>query len=99
MKKINYAAIELDTMTSDNENSSFYTCGTEYTEAEYGREWDGDVCGYLKNADSFDSDTCEIRPLDSCGFNISNIPSVDAFNFCVLVVDGAPCELYWAEEV
>lgn len=84
MKKIMYAGLN-ETLT-ENEYAWI-----ESTEAEFGREWDGDVEGYLENSDI---DLDEYRMVRG-GHIIHNLPE----EAIILEKDGKPVEIWWAEEI
>lgn len=83
MKKIMYAG--LNESLTENEYERI-----ESTEAEFGREWDGDVEGYLENSDI---DLDEYRMVRG-GHIIHNLPE----EAIILEKDGKPVEIWWAEE-
>lgn len=83
MKKIMYALL-CEALT-ENE----YTWA-ESSEAEFGRDWGGDVEGYLANSDiDFD----KYRMVRG-GHTIYNLPE----GAIILEEDGKPVEIWWAEE-
>ena len=91
MKKIMYAGLEpTGTMDINRRNYTEYQLG-ETHEAEYGREWDGDVAGYVANLDL--EDGCEI--VEAGSFTIHNKPE----GAILIAFEGKPSEIFWADEV
>lgn len=90
MKKIMYAMINTNGATDADGNDTEYQLG-ETHEAEYGREWDGDVTGYVANLDL--EDGCEI--VEAGSFTIHNKPE----GAILITFEGKPSEIFWAEEV
>lgn len=90
MKKIMYAILNTNGATDAAGNDAEYQLG-EINEAEYGREWDGDVLGYVANLDL--EDGCEI--VEAGSFTIHNKPE------CAILItfEGKPSEIFWSEEV
>ena len=90
MKKIMYAMLNAAGATDDAGNDAEYQLG-ETSEAEYGREWNGDVLGYVANLDL--EDGCEI--VEAGSFTIHNKPE----GAILITFEGKPSEIFWAEEV
>lgn len=90
MKKIMYAGLEPTLSMDTDGNYNEYQLG-EHHEAEYGREWDGDVLGYVYNLDSEDGD--EI--VEEINVTIHNEPE----GAIMITFNGKPSEIYWAEEL
>ena len=90
MKKIMYAGLEPTLSMDIDGNYNEYQLG-EHHEAEYGREWDGDVLGYVHNLDL--EDGCEI--VEAGSFTIHNKPE----GATLVAFEGKPSEISWAEEV
>lgn len=90
MKKIMYAGLEPTLSMDIGGNYNEYQLG-EHHEAEYGREWDGDVLGYVHNLDL--EDGCEI--VEAGSFTIHNEPE----GAILITFEGKPSEIFWAEEV
>lgn len=68
----------------------------EYSEAEYGDEWDGDVCGYLENFNwPGDPDDIQIRKADECDITICECHE-DAY--LVITDDSCYIGMYWPVE-
>lgn len=88
MKTILTATLERDINTDEE-----LYMWTESSECDYARDWDGDVRGYLENADWFDADEMALVP--ACNCNIDNIPSNDAL---VIIRNGVPEAMFWAAE-
>lgn len=61
----------------------------ESSEEEYGREWDGDVAGYVANLEL--EDGCEV--IDEYDGSIHNLPE----GAIVVGRNGKPVEIYWAK--
>lgn len=89
MKKIMYAGLEATSTMDINGKCAEYQLG-EHHEAEYGREWDGDVLGYVYNLDL--EDGCEI--VEAGSFTICNEPA----GAVIISTNGEPSEIFWAEE-
>lgn len=90
MKKIMYAGLEpTGTMDINRRNYTEYQLG-ETHEAEYGREWDGYVLGYVHNLDL--EDGCEI--VEAGSITIHNKPA----GAVIVSTNGEPSEIFWAEE-
>ena len=90
MKKIMYAILNTNGATDADGNDTEYQLG-ETSEAEYGREWNGDVLGYVANLDL--EDGCEI--VEAGSFTIHNKPE----GAILITFEGKPSEIFWAEEV
>ena len=90
MKKIMYAMLNAAGATDADGNDTEYQLG-EINEAEYGREWDGDVLGYVANLDL--EDGCDI--VEDGRFTIHNKPE----GALLITFEGKPSEIFWAEEV
>lgn len=90
MKKIMYAMLNAAGTTDADGNYTEYQLG-ETHEAEYGREWDGDVTGYVANLDL--EDGCEI--VEAGSITIHNKPE----GAILITFEGKPSEIFWAEEV
>ena len=90
MKKIMCAILNTNGATDADGNDTEYQLG-EINEAEYGREWDGNVLGYVENLDL--EDGCEI--VEAGGFTIHNKPE----GAILIAFEGKPSEIFWAEEV
>ena len=90
MKKIMYAILNTNGATDADGNNAEYQLG-EINEAEYGREWNGDVAGYVANFDL--EDGCEI--VEAGSFTIHNKPE----GAILIAFEGKPSEIFWAEEV
>ena len=90
MKKIMYAMLNTNGATDADGNDTEYQLG-EINEAEYGREWNGDVAGYVANLDLED------------GFEIVEAGSITIHNkpegAILITSEGKPSEIFWAEEV
>ena len=94
MKAI-YSAILESTGTTDMAGNNCEWAWTERGEEEYGREWDGNVAGYVGNLD-WDGDEYEIVDGEGCwAGSIHNLPE----GAIVVAHNGEPCSIYWAEEV
>lgn len=67
----------------------------ESDECEYGREWDGDLMGYLENLDveNISEDIERGKEFYQC---IHNLPEE---SIVLADKDGIPYEIYWVEEV
>lgn len=89
MKKIMYAGLEPTLTTDIDGNYDEYQLG-ETHEAEYGREWDGNVLGYVYNLDG--EDGCEI--VEAINVTIHDKPE----GAIMITFNGNPSEIYWAEE-
>ena len=90
MKKIMYAGLEpTGTMDINRRNYTEYQLG-ETHEAEYGREWDGYVLGYVHYLDL--EDGCEI--VEAGSITIHNKPA----GAVIVSTNGEPSEIFWAEE-
>ena len=89
MKKIMYAMLNDSGTTDADGNYTEYQLG-ETSEAEYGREWNGDVSGYVENLDL--EDGCEI--VEAGRFTIHNKPE----GAVIVSTNGEPSEIFWAEE-
>lgn len=90
MKKIMYAMLNTNgTTDADGNYTEYQFCET--SEAEYGREWDGDVLGYVANLDL--EDGCEI--VEAGSFTIHNKPE----GAILITFEGKPSEIFWADEV
>lgn len=87
MKKIMTACLDRD-CNADKEVYGY----AEVSEADYGDEWDGDVLGYIKNADWYDSDIDEIISADE--LTIYNQPE----NAYVVAREGHISSMFWAVE-
>lgn len=86
MEKIMYAGI------TATETANEY-CLTESHEAEFGREWDGDIKAYLRNAAEDEDAVLEAMGREYIGA-IHNLPA----GAIVLTAEGGtPVECYWAE--
>ena len=90
MKKIMYAMLNAAGATDAAGNYTEYQLG-ETSEAEYGREWNGDVLGYVANLDL--EDGCDI--VEAGRFTIHNKPE----GAILVAFEGKPYEIFWAEEV
>ena len=90
MKKIMYAMLNTAGTADDAGNDTEYQLG-EINEAEYGREWNGDVAGYVANLDL--EDGCEI--VEAGSITIHNKPE----GAILIIFEGKPSEIFWAEEV
>ena len=90
MKKIMYAMLNTNGATDADGNDTEYQLG-EINEAEYGREWNGDVAGYVANLDL--EDGCEI--VEAGSFTIHNKPE----GAILITFEGKPSEIFWEEEV
>ena len=90
MKKIMYAMLNTTGTADAAGNDAEYQLG-EINEAEYGREWNGDVTGYVANLDL--EDGCEI--VEAGSFTIHNKPE----GAILITFEGKPSEIFWAEEV
>lgn len=89
MKKIMYGMLNATgTADVDGNYTEYQFCETG--EAEYGREWGGDVIGYVANLDL--EDGCEI--LEAGSFTIHNKPE----GAVIVSTNGEPSEIFWAEE-
>lgn len=95
MKAI-YSAILHATGTTDTEGNNCEWAWTERGEEEYGREWDGNVAGYVENLDAR-GDDYELIPADACPYDgsIHNLPE----GAIIVIRNGVPCSIYWAEEI
>lgn len=89
MKKIMCAILNTNGATDADGNDTEYQLG-EINEAEYGRELDGDVIGYVANLDL--EDGCEI--VEAGSFTIHNKPA----GAVIVSTNGEPSEIFWAEE-
>ena len=90
MKKIMCAMLNTNGATDAGGNDAEYQLG-EINEAEFGREWNGDVLGYVANLDL--EDGCEI--VEAGSFTIHNKPE----GAILVAFEGKPSEIFWAEEV
>ena len=90
MKKIMYAMLNAAGATDDDGNDAEYQLG-EINEAEYGREWDGDILGYVENLDLEDG----FEIVESGSFTIHNKPA----GAILITFEEKPSEIFWAEEV
>lgn len=89
MLKIYYTILSQDFNADVSGHAYGWTYGDE---AEYGKDWNGDVKGYLENC--LDMDDFALVPADH--FNI-----IDTRSNALAVVDtrtGEPVEMYWAED-
>ena len=90
MKKIMYAMLNTNGATDADGNDTEYQLG-EINEAKYGREWNGDVAGYVANLDLED------------GFEIVEAGSITIHNkpegAILVAFEGKPSEIFWADEV
>lgn len=91
MKKIMFAGLHPSPFNYDENGNYTNFVWEESSEAEYGREWNGNVKAYMLNAD-YDEDSLN---RDYNG-TIENFP-----DGAIVVVDdsGDPSEIWWAEEV
>ena len=90
MKKIMYAMLNTAGTADAAGNDAEYQIG-EINEAEYGREWGGDVTGYVANLDLEDG----FEIVESGSFTIHNKPE----GAILIAFEGKPSEIFWAEEV
>lgn len=67
----------------------------ESSEEEGGREWDGDILGYILNSSPDEEEADEALHRDYCGA-IHNLPEG-----AIIWVDpdGVPRQIWWAEEI
>lgn len=79
------------TGTTDMNGNNCEWAWTECREEEYGREWDGDVVGYVANLELEDG----YEVVDEYDGTIHNLPE----GAIVIACNGEPCAIYWAEEV
>ena len=79
------------TLTTDMDGNYCEWAWTESSEEEYGREWDGNVAGYVANLELDDG----YEVIDEYDGTIHNLPE----GAIVVAYNGEPCEMYWAEEV
>ena len=89
MKKIMYAMLNTNGATDAGGNDTEYQLG-EINEAEYGREWNGDVAGYVANLDLEDG----FEIVEAGRFTIHNKPE----GAILITFGGKPSEIFWAEE-
>lgn len=87
MKKIMTACLDRD-CNANEEAYGYY----EVSEADYGDEWDGDVIGYIKNADWYDSDIDKI--ISANELTIYNQPE----SAYVVAREGHISSMFWAVE-
>ena len=76
--------------TTDMNGNNCEWAWTESSEEEYGREWDGDVAGYVANLELEDG----YEVIDEYDGAIHNLPE----GAIVVAYNGEPCEIYWAAE-
>lgn len=84
MEKIMYAGI------TATETANEY-CLTESHEAEFGREWGGDIKAYLRNAAEDEDAVLEAMGREYIGA----IHSLPAEAIVLTAEDGVPYECYW----
>lgn len=92
MITIMYAVLYHTNTTDMGENYVECQLGETF-EADCGREWDGDVLGYVHNniVDEDEGITIDEHPT----YAIHNEPD----GAIVISVNGEPSEIYWAEEI
>lgn len=90
MKKIMYAMLNAAGATDAAGNDAEYQF-CETSEAECGREWDGDVLGYVANLDLEDG----FEIVEAGSITINNKPE----GAILVAFEGKPSEIFWAEEV
>lgn len=88
MLKIMYAMLT-PTGTLDNEGAPCEWAWAESTEAEHGREWNGDAAAYVANLDLPE----DVEIGGEYSGSVQNLPE----GAVVLTRDGAPTTIYWAE--
>lgn len=76
--------------------ANLYMCGEdewqlgESSLLPFGREWDGDVKGYVENLELPDG----VEILEECPYTVHNLPA----NAIIVLCCGNPVECYWAKE-